>query len=78
MSEKSAFPPVDPAGPDAEERLICSDLRTTFDLDAYLCAALRADASGFLLKDGGPGASAGVRARGGPASRMWCSCEDGG
>jgi DNA-binding NarL/FixJ family response regulator len=44
-------------------RLICSDPRlitthvlvlTTFDLDEYVYAALRAGASGFLLKDAGP------------------------
>jgi DNA-binding NarL/FixJ family response regulator len=44
-------------------RLICSDptlaetrvlVLTTFDLDEYVYAALRAGASGFLLKDSGP------------------------
>jgi DNA-binding NarL/FixJ family response regulator len=44
-------------------RLICSDpnltqtrvlILTTFDLDEYVYAALRAGASGFLLKDAGP------------------------
>ncbi len=45
-------------------RLICADptladtrvlVLTTFDLDEYVYAALRAGASGFLLKDVGPG-----------------------
>jgi DNA-binding NarL/FixJ family response regulator len=45
-------------------RLICADptladtrvlVLTTFDLDEYVYAALRAGASGFLLKDSGPG-----------------------
>jgi DNA-binding NarL/FixJ family response regulator len=45
-------------------RLICADptlaktrvlVLTTFDLDEYIYAALRAGASGFLLKDAGPG-----------------------
>jgi len=44
-------------------RLICADpaltgtrvlVLTTFDLDEYIYAALRAGASGFLLKDSGP------------------------
>jgi DNA-binding NarL/FixJ family response regulator len=44
-------------------RLICSDANlrgarvlvlTTFDLDEYVYAALRAGASGFMLKDAGP------------------------
>src|SRR5262249_21605069 len=44
-------------------RLICADstltgthvlVLTTFDLDEYVYAALRAGASGFLLKDAGP------------------------
>ena len=44
-------------------RLICADttlrdtrvlVLTTFDLDEYIYAALRAGASGFLLKDAGP------------------------
>jgi DNA-binding NarL/FixJ family response regulator len=44
-------------------RLICTDpslaatrvlVLTTFDLDEYIYAALRAGASGFLLKDAGP------------------------
>jgi DNA-binding NarL/FixJ family response regulator len=45
-------------------RLICADpaladtrvlVLTTFDLDEYIYAALRAGASGFMLKDAGPG-----------------------
>jgi DNA-binding NarL/FixJ family response regulator len=45
-------------------RLICADptladtrvlVLTTFDLDEYVYASLRAGASGFLLKDAGPG-----------------------
>lgn len=45
-------------------RLICADatlpdtrvlVLTTFDLDEYVYAALRGGASGFLLKDAGPG-----------------------
>jgi DNA-binding NarL/FixJ family response regulator len=47
----------------AATRLICADstlsatrvlVLTTFDLDEYVYAALRAGASGFLLKDSGP------------------------
>jgi DNA-binding NarL/FixJ family response regulator len=47
----------------AATRLICSDptltatrvlVMTTFDLDEYVYAALRAGAGGFLLKDAGP------------------------
>ena len=43
---------------------------TTFDLDEYVFAALRAGASGFLLKDtarGPAGRDPGDRRRGGPA-----------
>jgi DNA-binding NarL/FixJ family response regulator len=48
----------------AATQLICGDpslsgtrvlVLTTFDLDEYIYAALRAGASGFLLKDSGPG-----------------------
>ena len=47
----------------AATRLVCSDptltstrvlVMTTFDLDKYVYAALRAGAGGFLLKDAGP------------------------
>ena len=41
------------AGPDVEDPLAVVVI-TTFDLDEYVYAALRAGAKGFLLKDAGP------------------------
>ena len=41
------------AGPDVEDPLAVVVI-TTFDLDEYVYAALRAGARGFLLKDAGP------------------------
>jgi DNA-binding NarL/FixJ family response regulator len=41
---------------------------TTFDLDEYVFAAIRAGASGFLLKDAQPGGCRAPRR----APRCWC------